>query len=483
MSEADAHTRARRVPLFLAGERRESSAWLPVRDPFSNSIVAEVASADAAILDEAVSHAVRAFETMRRLPAYERAAILSRAAATLTAHRDEIAATISLEAGKPIRDARTEASRAAMTFQVAAEEAKRIGGDVLPLDQHEAANNRLGLVRRFPIGPILGITPFNFPLNLVAHKVAPAIASGNTIVLKPAIPTPLTALRLADILADAGLPAGALSVVPCANVLAETLVRDPRFRMVSFTGSAAVGWRLKEISGKKRVTLELGGNAAVIVHDDADIDLAVERCAFGAFYYSGQVCLSVQRILVQARVYAEFRDRLVARARRLRLGDPRDEATDVGPLIDDSAVAKVTSWVAEAESKGARALTAGDTVGRIVPPTILEGVDPKLRVSCCEVFGPVVCVAPYETFDEALAKANDSDFGLQGGLFTRDLDRVMRAYERFEVGALIVNDAPTFRVDSMPYGGVKESGLGREGLRYAIEEMTEPRLLVLRTMG
>jgi acyl-CoA reductase-like NAD-dependent aldehyde dehydrogenase len=471
----------RRVPLFLAGRRRESSAWQPVRDPWSGEVFAEAASADAALVEEAAAGAVSGFETTRRLPTFERAAILARTSAAIAACRDELAGLVALEAGKPIRDARAEATRAALTFQLAADEAKRIDGEVLPLDLHEGAKGRLGIVRRFPIGPVLGIAPYNFPLNLVAHKVAPAIAAGCSIVLKPAIPTPLVALRLAELLADSGLPEGALSVVPCTNALAETLVRDPRFAMLSFTGSAAVGWRLKEICGKKRVTLELGGNAAVIVHDDADLDLAAERCVAGAFAFSGQVCLSVQRIFVQSRVHSAFRERFVERASRLRLGDPRAETTDVGPLVDDAAVARVRSWVAEAEARGARRTTFGAPSGRVVPPTLLEDVDPTLRVSCAEVFGPVVCLASYETFDEAIARANDSTYGLQAGLFTRDLGRVLRAYAELRVGGLVVDDAPTFRVDSMPYGGTKDSGLGREGLRYAIESMTEERLLVLRS--
>jgi glyceraldehyde-3-phosphate dehydrogenase (NADP+) len=422
---------------------------------------------------------VKAFGTTRRLPAFERQRVLRRVAEGIGKRKDEFARTLCQEAGKPIKAARTEVDRAIFTFSVAAEESTRIYGEYLPLDWQEYTAGRWGIVKRFPLGPIAGITPFNFPLNLVAHKVAPAIAAGCTMVLKPAPQTPLSSLLMAEVVQQAGWPDGALNVIPLSNDDAGVLVTDDRIKMISFTGSAAVGWQIKKNSGKKKVILELGGNAGVIIHNDADIEYAAERCVAGGFGYAGQTCISVQRILVQQSVYGKFTDLFLAGVRNLRVGDPLDESTDVGPLIRESDVQRAVDWIQEAVRGGARVLCGGNRKGSIVEPTVLTGTKPEMKVNCQEIFGPVVTVEPYAEFDEALRQINSSAFGLQAGLFTRDAKRMFQAFEELEVGGLLAGDVPTFRIDHMPYGGVKDSGLGREGLRYAIEEMTEPKLMVM----
>jgi acyl-CoA reductase-like NAD-dependent aldehyde dehydrogenase len=350
---------------------------------------------------------------------------------------------------------------------------------VVPLDWTPSTESHLGILRRFPIGPVLGITPFNFPLNLVAHKVAPALAAGNPILIKPAPQTPLTALLLGEVALEAGVPPGGLNVVPCDNALAERLVIDPRFKLLSFTGSAAVGWMLKAKCGKKKVTLELGGNAGVIIEPDADLDVAAQRCATGGFGYAGQTCISVQRVFVHHTIADLFTTKLLMQVARLKTGDPTDESTVVGPLIDQAAAQRVEQWIAEAVTQGARVLLGGHRRGSVMDATVLSNVKPEMKVSCQEVFGPVVTVTPYRQLTEAIAVLNESDYGLQAGIFSQDLDKVFYAFRHLEVGAVLVNEIPTFRADHMPYGGVKDSGLGREGLRAAIEDMTEPRLLVL----
>jgi len=383
------------------------------------------------------------------------------------------------EAGKPITDARREVARAVQTFTIAAEEAKRIPGEVIPLDWTPGMDSHVGILRRVPIGPVLGITPFNFPLNLVAHKVAPALAAGNPIVIKPAPQTPMTALLLAEVALEAGVPPGGLNVLPCDNQVAERLVVDPRFKLLSFTGSAAVGWMLKAKCGKKKVVLELGGNAGVIVEQDADLDFAAQRCASGGFGYAGQTCISVQRIFVHHSVVDLFTTKFLLQVARLKGGDPNDEATVVGPLIDQHAAHRVEEWIGEAVAQGARVLLGGKRMGSVVEATVLTNVTPTMKVSCQEVFGPVVTVTPYRQFDEALQAMNRSEYGLQAGVFTQDVNKVFHAFRHLEVGAVLANEIPTFRAEHMPYGGVKDSGLGREGLRVSIEEMTEPRFLVL----
>lgn len=392
---------------------------------------------------------------------------------------EEFARLIALEAGKPIKTAREEVDRAVFTFAVAAEETTRIGGEWLPLDLQPSTAGRAAIVRRFPVGPIFAITPFNFPLNLVAHKLAPAIAAGCTVVLKPAPQTPFTSLLLAEVVEAADWPAGALNVLPLAIPEAERLVTDDRLKLLTFTGSGAVGWALKQKAGKKKVLLELGGNAGVIVHSDWDSEDAARRCVAGGFSYAGQSCISVQRIYVQRNVHETFLSALVAGVKKLKTGDPLDDATDVGPMISEAAARRAATWIEEAVAAGARIEAGGKRHGSIIEPTVLRDTRREMKVSCEEVFAPIVNVEPYDDFSDAIRHVNDSPYGLQAGVFTRDVKQLFTAFEELEVGGVIAGDISAFRIDHMPYGGVKESGLGREGLRYAIEEMTEPRLLVL----
>jgi acyl-CoA reductase-like NAD-dependent aldehyde dehydrogenase len=397
----------------------------------------------------------------------------------ISSRKEEFSRTLAQEAGKPIKAARAEVDRAVFTFNVAAEESVRIYGEYLPLDWQEYTAGRWGIVRRYPLGPIAGITPFNFPLNLVAHKVAPAIAAGCPMVLKPAPQTPLCSLLLAEVVQHAGWPDGAFNVLPLSNEDAGLLISDDRIKMISFTGSAAVGWEIKKHAGKKKVTLELGGNAGVIVHSDADVNYAAERCVVGGFSYAGQTCISVQRIFVEQSVYGKFIDALLAGVDKLKTGDPMDESTDLGPLIRESDAIRAADWVQEAVRGGARLLRGGRRKGSTIEPTVLTGTRADMKVNCQEIFAPVVTVEPYTDFNDALRRVNSSPYGLQAGLFTRDAKLMFQAYDELEVGGLIAGDVPAFRIDHMPYGGVKDSGLGREGLRYAIEEMTEPKLLVM----
>jgi glyceraldehyde-3-phosphate dehydrogenase (NADP+) len=366
-----------------------------------------------------------------------------------------------------------------VTFRLGAEEAERMTGEVIPLDLMPASKDRVGITRRFPIGPIAAISPFNFPLNLAAHKLAPAIASGNPIVLKPPSKDPLTMLAVAEIVEAAGVPAGSVSILPMTRELGDRMVADPRFKLLTFTGSPSVGWRMKERAGKKRVVLELGGNAGVIVDKSADLDWAVRRCLVGAFAYAGQVCISVQRAFIHADIWDEFMDKFVAGARTLRMGDPLDPATDLGPMVDATAAQRTQRWVDEALALGGKALLGGKADGTFFPPTILTDVPVSAQVCSNEAFAPLVVAFPFHDLDEAIAKVNDSMFGLQTGVFTNDLAGAWRAFAELEVGGVIVNDVPTYRIDNMPYGGVKDSGLGREGLRYAMDDMTEIRIMVL----
>jgi acyl-CoA reductase-like NAD-dependent aldehyde dehydrogenase len=474
-----AKTPSREWGFFVGGKWVLKGHPIDIRSPYDGSLAGRVRAGDASDAEEAVRAAQRAFETMRTMPSYERQRILRAISSGIEASREELAALMAMEAAKPIRTARAEVDRAVFTFAVAAEEATRIGGEWLPLDLQASAGGRAGITRRFPLGPVLGVTPFNFPLNLVAHKVAPAIAAGCTMVLKPAPQTPLSALRLAEIVEKAGLPAGALNVLPLTNADAERLVTDDRLKLLSFTGSAAVGWSLKAKSGKKKVVLELGGNAGVIVHSDADVDEAAAKCVQGGFSYAGQSCISVQRIFVQRSVEPKFIEKLVAGVEELKLGDPLDEATDVGPMIDEKAARRAEEWIEEAVAGGAKLLCGGKRKGALLEPAVLTHTEPQMKVSCQEVFAPVVAVEPYGEFDEAILRVNDSPYGLQAGVFTHDVRLLFRAFQQIEVGGVIASDMSSFRIDHMPYGGVKDSGLGREGLRYAIEEMTEPRLLVL----
>ena len=466
-------------PFLVGGQWRQSDTRAPVHDPFTGKILAEVSQGSEADAEDAIRSAAAATQPMGALPAHARFHLLQRIAGAIYDRRDEFARVMTGEAGKPITDARREVARAVQTFTIAAEEAKRIPGEVIPLDWTPGMDSHVGILRRVPIGPVLGITPFNFPLNLVAHKVAPALAAGNPIVIKPAPQTPMTALLLAEVALEAGVPPGGLNVLPCDNQVAERLVVDPRFKLLSFTGSAAVGWMLKAKCGKKKVVLELGGNAGVIVEQDADLDFAAQRCASGGFGYAGQTCISVQRIFVHHSVVDLFTTKFLLQVARLKSGDPNDETTVVGPLIDQHAAHRVEEWIGEAVAQGARVLLGGKRMGSVVEATVLTNVTPTMKVSCQEVFGPVVTVTPYRQFDEALQAMNRSEYGLQAGVFTQDVNKVFHAFRHLEVGAVLANEIPTFRAEHMPYGGVKDSGLGREGLRVSIEEMTEPRFLVL----
>ncbi len=468
---------------LVGGEFRTSGEPVEVRSPYDDSVVGMVRRPHAADIEEAVQQAQAGFQRIAKLPTHRRGEILRAIVAGLEARREELVRMLALEAGKPMKAGRLETDRALFTFRTAAEESQRILGDFMPLDLVPAAAGRWGIVRRFPLGPILAITPFNFPLNLVCHKVAPALAAGNSVVQKPATKTPICSLILAEICQAAGLPAGAHNVLPCSAEQATALVADDRLKMLTFTGSSEVGWDLKQKAGKKRVTLELGGNAGVIVHSDADLDYAAERCAAGGFSYAGQSCISVQRIRVHRPVWEPFLDRFLARVRGLQVGNPLDEKTDVGPMISQADARRAENWVKEAVAAGAKTLCGGERDGAVLQPTVLTGTRADMKVNCLELFAPVVTIEPYDDFEQAIEAVNDSRFGLQAGVFTRDLRAIFSAYEKLEVGGVVAGDVPTFRVDHMPYGGMKDSGTGREGVRYAIEEMTERKILVLHLPG
>ena len=467
-------------PIFLAGRWVESDDPLVVSNPANPDEPAGATfNASEAQYEEAVEAAVAAFEVTRTLPAYERGGILRNISAGIKARREELGRTIALEAGKPIRDSLVEVDRAVLTFRLGAEEAERMVGETIPLDLMPASKGRMGITRRFPIGPIAGISPFNFPLNLAAHKLAPAIASGNPIVLKPPSKDPLTMLTVAEIVEEAGAPAGSVSILPMTRELGDRMVADDRFKLLTFTGSPSVGWRMKERAGKKKVVLELGGNAGVIIDKTADLDWAVRRCLVGGFTYAGQVCISVQRMFIHEDVWDAFLERFVAGAKAIRSGDPLDPETELGPMVDGAAASRTQRWVDEAVAMGGKLLLGGKADGTFFPPTILTDVPPTAQVCSNEAFAPLVVAFPFKDFGEAVAGVNDSMFGLQTGVFTNDLANAWRAFGELEVGGVIVNDVPTYRIDHMPYGGVKDSGLGREGLRWAIEDMTEIRIMVL----
>ena len=453
---------------------------MDVLNPYDGSPAGRTWLAGEEEFERAAHAAVAAAKPMRELAAYERASILAAASAAIRRDRDRIAETLACEAGKPIRDALAETDRAVMTFHVASEEARRIAGEVIPMDLAAHGTGRLAVTRRFPVGPIAAISPFNFPLNLSAHKLAPAVAAGNPVVLKPATKTPLSALTLARILVESGLPPQAISVLPMDRQLGDRLVTDERFKLLTFTGSSPVGWGMKARAGKKKVILELGGNAGVIVDESADLEFAAKRIAVGGFAYAGQSCISVQRVYVHDAIFDAFASRLTCLVEGLKVGDPLDPATDVGPMIEAGEVDRVDTWIAEAVKAGATVLTGHRRLGNgLYAPTILTGVRADARVCAQEVFAPLVVLARFSRFEEALGEVNRSTFGLQAGVFTASLHHTLRAFEALEVGGVIVNDVPTWRIDHMPYGGVKDSGLGREGPRYTIEEMTELRLMVI----
>ena len=471
-------TTASEHKLLIGGEWVETGAWLEVHSPYSGELVGRVAKAGAADARRAIDAAEAAMR--EPLPAHKRAEILVRVAGALGRRHDEVAQTIAAEAGKPLKAARVEASRAMSTFTFAAVEARTLAGELVPMDASQAGAGKLAFTLRQPVGVVGAISPFNFPLNLVAHKIAPAFAAGCAVVLKPASQTPFSALLLAELLLEAELPPGWLNVlVGPASEIGDVLVEDERVRALTFTGSGDVGWKLVERAPRKRVKLELGNATPVIVAADADLEDVATRLAAHAFSFAGQSCISVQRIYVERRAYDELVSRFVPKVEALVVGDPLDEATDVGPLIDRDARDRVLAWIEEARAAGAEILTGGGLEGELVQPTVIANAAPDLKVSCEEVFGPVCTVAPYDTLDQAIELANGTRYGLQAGIFTRDVKTALAAAQRLEFGGVTVNEAPTFRADQMPYGGVKDSGNTREGPAYAIRELTEERLVVL----
>lgn len=468
---------------FVRGEWRSAERTRPVVNPYHQRRVGEVCQASAEDIQDATQAAQEAFRETRKLSSDSRAGILAYISHEIRSQREALARLLSDETGKPISAARLEVERAVFTFEIASEEAKRIEGEVIPLDLAPNSAGRTGIVKRFPLGPIAAITPFNFPLNLVAHKVGPAIAAGNTVVLKPSSSAPLTALALAAIVEKSELPKGAFNVVPCLGDEANQLVENERIKLVSFTGSPDVGWRLKYRAGKKRTVLELGGNAGVIIDRDASLEYALPRLIWGSYGVAGQSCISVQRIFVQKGLYLAFLDRFVELSHNVPTGDPANEKTVVGPMITESAAAQVEEWIREAVKGGATLRCGGQREGAVLHPTVLTDVKPSMSVCAREVFAPLVTVVPFDDFEEAVALVNDSRYGLQAGVFTNSLSNTMFAFEHLEVGGVIINDVPTYRMDHMPYGGVKDSGFGREGVRYAIEEMTEMKLLALNPVA
>ena len=471
---------AKEHPIFLGGRWEKSDAPMEVITPYNGEAIGVTYRPTEEQVEKATQIAVNTFETTRKRPAYERASILQRILDGVAKRKEEFVKTIVLEAGKPWKDASGEVDRSLHNLETAVEESKRLEGHILPLDLREHSKNRIGFLRRYPLGPIAAITPFNFPLNLPLHKLGPAIAAGNTIVLKPASKTPLTMLLLAEVMAEADMPEGIVSILPMSSSLAQQkLVEDDRYKLLTFTGSAEIGWDLKARCGKKKITLELGGNAGVIVDKDANTDFAIRRIAAGGFSYAGQSCISVQRVYVHREIFEEFTQELVGAVRNLKMGDPMDPTTDVGPMIDEGAAQQTEEWIQEGIREGASVLTGGKAKGSFFEPTVLTDVNPRSKVCSMEVFAPVINLLPFADFKEAVAEVNNSAYGLQAGVFTENLENAFYAFDELQVGGVVVNDASNYRIDSMPYGGVKDSGMGREGVRYAIEEMTEPKLMVL----
>ena len=468
-------------PYYLANRPRQPNAGLEVRDKYSGKVATRVAVPDARAIEKAIAAAVKATAPMRAFKPWARQAVLEHCADRFDARRDELAMALCVEAGKPIKDAAGEVTRLIETFRIAAAEAVRAGGETLNLELAPRLDGYHGYTKRVPIGPVAFITPFNFPLNLVAHKVAPAIAAGCPFVLKPSEKTPIGALIIGQVLAETDLPRGAFSILPVDGGHAAPLVEDERFALLSFTGGQ-VGWELKARAGRKKVVLELGGNAACIVDGDqgGKLDAIVERLVFGAFYQSGQSCIGVQRIYAHASLYGALKKKLVAATRKLKSGDPKKKDVFVGPMIDEAAAERLHGWIEEARRAGATLLCGGKRRGNMLEATLMEGVPRDARAHRLEAFGPFALLAPFDTLGEAIAQVNDADYGLQAGIFTDSLEHAMRAWDELEQGGVIVNDIPSFRVDSMPYGGIKRSGFGREGVRYAIEDMTELRLMVMR---
>jgi len=467
-------------PLYLNNEAQQPNTDLEVTDKFTGEVAFRCAQADAATIDAGIQGAVEAAEPMAKMASYERQAVLQHCVDRFRERSDELAYALCVEAGKPIKDSEGEVGRLIDTFRIAAEESVRMTGEVQPLDISPRAKGYHGMWKRVPIGPCSFISPFNFPLNLAAHKIAPAIAVGCPFVMKPASRTPLGAIMMGEVLAETDLPKGAFSILPAHREGADLFTEDDRLKLLSFTGSPDVGWALKAKAGKKKVVLELGGNAAVIIDKDADLKDALERVIFGAFYQSGQSCIGVQRILIHAQIYDAFRDMLVAKTRTLVSGDPHDRNTFIGPMISEGEARRLDGWIQEAVAAGATLLCGGKREGAMLDATLLENVDPATKLNVEEAFGPAAFLIKFGDFREALDIVNDSKFGLQAGIFTRDLFQMFDAWDTLDVGGVIINDVPSYRVDNMPYGGVKDSGLGREGVRFAMEDMTEIRNLVVR---
>jgi acyl-CoA reductase-like NAD-dependent aldehyde dehydrogenase len=466
-------------PYLVAGKWKTGDDSFEVKSPFDGEVVATVSTPTDSDVEAAIAAASASFEETRKLPIHARAEALMHISRRLGERSDEVSELIAREGGKPLKWAKVEAVRAVSTFRWAAEETRRASGELLRLDTEASLGSRLGIVRRFALGPVLAISPFNFPVNLVAHKMAPALAVGAPIVIKPATKTPLGALLLGELFAETDLPKQMLSVLPVGGSKAGEMAKDDRFAKISFTGSSEVGWNLKAAATKKAVTLELGGNAGVIVHSDADLQTAAQRIAYGGYYQAGQSCISVQRVLVHEEVSDRFTNLLVDEVNKLKTGNPLDADTDVGPVIDHDALERIASWVDEAVQSGAEILCGGKREDPFYSPTVLNRTSPEMKVRCEEVFGPVTTVGTFSDFDAAIGEVNNSKYGLQAGVFTRDIDRLMLAHRDIRVGGVIANDVSAFRADQMPYGGSKDSGSGREGLRYAMDEMTEPRILVL----
>ena len=468
-------------PYYLAGEAVYANTDLKVTDKYSGEVAYEVPLATPDVLDEAIAAAEGAAEAMRKMTVYERQAVLEHCVKRFTERADELAEALCIEAGKPINDAKGEVGRLIDTFKIAAEETPRMLGETLPLDISPRAKGYRGMTQRVPIGPCAFISPFNFPLNLAAHKVAPAIAAGCPFVLNPASMTPIGALVIGEILAETDLPEGAFSILPCRRDSADMLTEDERLKLLSFTGSPEVGWALKARAGKKPVVLELGGNAACVVDNDWDLDDAVARVIIGAFYQSGQSCIGVQRLYVHSDVYDKFKEKLLTKTKALKSGDPKDPETFIGPMISEGEAERLHGWIKDALDRGATLLCGGERDGNMLQASLLENVPADCELSAEEAFGPVAILEPFDDYDAVLKKVNDSRYGLQAGIFTRDLYKAQKAWDELEVGGVVIGDVPSWRVDHMPYGGVKDSGIGREGIRYALEDMTELRLMVVRT--
>jgi acyl-CoA reductase-like NAD-dependent aldehyde dehydrogenase len=470
-----------RYPYYLANRAQQPNADLEVTNKYTGEVATRVALASKETLDKAIAAAAKAATPMRRLGAWQRKAVLNHLAARCRERAEEFAQQLTIEAGKPIKYSRLEVTRLIDTVEIAAEEAVRLVGETLPIDISERAAGYRGMWKRVPLGPCSFITPWNFPLNLVAHKIAPAIACGCPFVLKPASTTPIGALTLGEILAETDLPEGAFSILPLNTSDADAMVEDERIKKLSFTGSTKVGWALRDRARKKHVTLELGGNAACIVERDADLDDAVERNVFGGYYQSGQSCISVQRIFVHESVYGPFREKFVPAVKALKMGDPRNDETFIGPMISEDDAKRIERTIQEAVKRGAKLLTGGRRDRNMIEPAVLENVPLDAEASCEEIFGPVTTLAPFSSFEQAIELVNSSRYGLQAGVFTNDIRRIQQAWDELDVGGVMINEVPSFRVDHMPYGGTKDSGMGREGIRWAIDSMTEPRLMVVRS--